>query len=792
MKLVRKRLWHSARKRLFYYKLITYTLLVSLLPISVISPLFYHNAKQKMQQELQLAGANYLKMTVNAMEIVASNIAANFRQLSLDQVIRDFESFPLGAYYESLNGAYPDDDLLGLYNYLDRKARLLENLRALKLSNEFIWSVYYYDTSKQMVMTWDLMQYKPESFYDPGWDQFTESIDSFPAFMEMRKAKQPDGSVKDVIPIVYMSLARGNYLVINLDAASIYNRFVSKLDNKTDSALFVLSKAGKLMLYEKNKALSAAIEADLQTRGQPDKARHFSYENDYGGRNMLVTGISSDTLGWTFVTATALDDMYRSVSYIKSIIMLITFLLVVATGLLVFMTTRNIYHPIRHLLQFIRVKDAYGGAAAEGKGISELTMIRSSLEGAYEDRSSLQVRLLESMPASQEKFVRTLLRKHAIGRDEMAERLRYLDLHLELDGLMLLLIAIEPQPAESPAESAEVVDMNKLRLVDLIGSAFARDSRCLVVELSEGVFIALVNCAPHDFQAHFLVAEGIIRDARETIGIRCSIGIGKYCGDYLELPRAYEEAREALRYRTIVGICEVIYIEDVRLVNTPLFVYPKDKEAALVNYIINGETESARRVLADMMRDIRSQQNKAHYRQVQHAFIQILGSLAGASNDLRLDLDKLMAAETNLYSALLQKNDDWQAVAVWFDEMVVKLTAHIDHAFQEKNNKHVDEVMRMIERDYGEQMSLTAAADRLGLNPSYLSRIFKEKNGESFSEYLTGVRIGKSKALLVGTEMKIKDIGEAVGYYKTNYFIKLFKEYTGMTPGEYRKLHVGA
>lgn len=790
--LVRRRLLDSAKKRLFYYKLITYTLLVSLLPISVISPLFYHNAKETMQQELQLAGTQYLTQTVNAMEIVTKNISNSFRQLSLDQVIREFEAFPRGAYYESLSGTYPEDDLPAMYDYLDRKARLLENLRYLKLSNEFIYSVYFYDMSKGMIITWDLLQYKPDQFFDPGWDRFAESGNGFPAIMEMRSARQPDGSYKEVIPIVYMSLTAGNYLVINLDASSIYNSFISKLDNKADSVLFVLSKSGKLMLYDKQNELNRAIAADDKLKLQLDGARQFTYKSAYGGRNMLVTGMSSDKLGWTFVTAAALDDMYRSVSNIKSIILLITFLLIVATGLLVFMTTRNIYNPIRHLLQFITHKDQQydEGRWKAGRGISELKVIRSSLEEAYENRTSLQVRLRESLPASQEKFVRTLLRKHAIGRDEMAERMRFLELRLELDGLMAMLIALEE--SDDAATGVESENMNKLRFVDIVDGCLAESRASIVAELSEGVFVALINCGDaHEFQAHFMLAERIIREARETIGISCSIGIGKYCGDYLELPRAYEEAREALRYRSIVGRCEVIYIEDVRLVSTPLFVYPKEKEAALSNYVINGQTDNARRVLADMMKDIRTQQNKAHYRQVQHAFIQILGSFVAAANDLRLDLDKLMQAGGNLYSILLHKSD-LNEVAAWFDEMIVRLTAHIDHAFQEKNNRHVDEVMRIIERDYGEQMSLTAAAEKLGLNPSYLSRIFKEKNGTTFSEYLTGVRIEKSKGLLIGTNMKVKEIGETVGYYKTNYFIKLFKEYTGVTPGDYRKMHTSA
>ncbi|MNI78493.1 HTH-type transcriptional regulator YesS [compost metagenome] len=96
----------------------------------------------------------------------------------------------------------------------------------------------------------------------------------------------------------------------------------------------------------------------------------------------------------------------------------------------------------------------------------------------------------------------------------------------------------------------------------------------------------------------------------------------------------------------------------------------------------------------------------------------------------------------------------------------------------------------MIERDCGDSISLTLIAEKLGLNPSYLSRSFKEKTGQTFLVYLTAARIEKSKEMLIHSDLKVKDICERIGYVKVNYFIKLFKECTGTTPGEFRKMHV--
>lgn len=72
------------------------------------------------------------------------------------------------------------------------------------------------------------------------------------------------------------------------------------------------------------------------------------------------------------------------------------------------------------------------------------------------------------------------------------------------------------------------------------------------------------------------------------------------------------------------------------------------------------------------------------------------------------------------------------------------------------------------------------------IHPNYLSRLFKEKTGKNFVEYLTEVRMEKVMELLDGTEDKIADICAMAGYDNPRYFSKVFKQYTGMTPSEYR------
>jgi two-component system response regulator YesN len=87
-----------------------------------------------------------------------------------------------------------------------------------------------------------------------------------------------------------------------------------------------------------------------------------------------------------------------------------------------------------------------------------------------------------------------------------------------------------------------------------------------------------------------------------------------------------------------------------------------------------------------------------------------------------------------------------------------------------------------VRENYGKQMSLEATAYALGISPNRLSRIFSEETGKGFSDYLIEYRIGKAKELLLQPGASIKQVSISCGYPDPNYFSRLFKKVTGLTP----------
>ncbi|MCR2805171.1 response regulator [Paenibacillus soyae] len=100
-------------------------------------------------------------------------------------------------------------------------------------------------------------------------------------------------------------------------------------------------------------------------------------------------------------------------------------------------------------------------------------------------------------------------------------------------------------------------------------------------------------------------------------------------------------------------------------------------------------------------------------------------------------------------------------------------------------SRHVSQAVAFILEHYSGGVTLELAASAIGLNPSYLSRIFKEETKATFSEYVNRIRIEAARKLLESGRYSIKQISDQAGFSTHNYFFKVFKEYTGVTPQAY-------
>lgn len=99
----------------------------------------------------------------------------------------------------------------------------------------------------------------------------------------------------------------------------------------------------------------------------------------------------------------------------------------------------------------------------------------------------------------------------------------------------------------------------------------------------------------------------------------------------------------------------------------------------------------------------------------------------------------------------------------------------------------IERIKKYMQSHVDSDYTLMDVAEFMQMNPTYLSRYFKEKTHETFMEYDKRLKMDRAEYLLTTTSMKTYEIAEKLGYKSVQHFSRIFKESTGMTPIEYRQ-----
>ncbi|GEM_PF-3322177 len=133
----------------------------------------------------------------------------------------------------------------------------------------------------------------------------------------------------------------------------------------------------------------------------------------------------------------------------------------------------------------------------------------------------------------------------------------------------------------------------------------------------------------------------------------------------------------------------------------------------------------------------------------------------------------------------------WRRIAAGELAAILMTMARTVEPFRshKSSTSFVNSITRYVEDHYYEPIQLDQLCKMCNYTMSYVSRVFRETTGKSFSEYLMYVRVEKACAMLSSTNKSVGKIAKAVGYSNTSFFFRLFKNCTGMTPREWRSLH---
>ena len=270
--------------------------------------------------------------------------------------------------------------------------------------------------------------------------------------------------------------------------------------------------------------------------------------------------------------------------------------------------------------------------------------------------------------------------------------------------------------------------------------------------------------------------------AQEGVVISAGIG-GIYTPDVLY--KSHQEATMALEYRFVITK-DIICFEDCHLQGcaTP---YPRQEANCLINALAVGDrraTLSKARKFNQYLLD--TSHNPVILKQYCTRFgLDLLACIKKLKLLERVEVEDERCFYHMERFATIKDYADWllQILRRSLDSMVEK-----DEKEPQKDFKKVVEhyIMEHYHRDIG----LADIADAVGLSSSYFSMLFKKKYEVNFVEYLTMYRVERAKSYLQSSRITIKDVASLSGFHNAKYFFRVFKRLEGITPAEYRSVHL--
>ena len=257
------------------------------------------------------------------------------------------------------------------------------------------------------------------------------------------------------------------------------------------------------------------------------------------------------------------------------------------------------------------------------------------------------------------------------------------------------------------------------------------------------------------------------------------IGIGNECGSLDQIRQSYQESLIATMDTTIA--VKYRFYSDVPAMNNEVDGdLSKLQEKEFFDQIRLGQWDRIRSSVMDLI--LRYENEGALLLQTQQRVQEILWITTRVMSEMGIE------TEPPFYSF---QAHDYRHLRSETDHLLERMKRSYDEHYDRVEVDKIHQIKQYIIEHSHKDISLDALGRKVDLSPIYISKMFKEKLGINYIDFLTECRIEKAKKLLSDPEISLKEITFEVGYHEPNYFSKVFKKMCGVSPKDYRKTILG-
>lgn len=399
----------------------------------------------------------------------------------------------------------------------------------------------------------------------------------------------------------------------------------------------------------------------------------------------------------------------------------------------------------------------------------------------HRNLSRLEEYYRKSLPAMQEQLVMGILEGRITG-ERAKSMLSTYEMNLNAPCYVAATLYADANGREEQGNTAQLLMFS---LKDLAQDYLKERMRFHALSyLEEEIFVFLLDKA-EDIEQVLYHLDQVCKLGNRVLGTQVTAALGQVCDRMEDLNTSYQEARNAMEYRTILGGGQVLYIHDIE---------PSPKESVsfmeydfqnLVRAVKMGSREETDAAIRQFMESIRRVSITPN--QYQLLCMELSTELMKIGRTYKLRTRQIFGEGNHIPWQELYRHITVDELESWLREICNNLRHTLRHERTDSTMRLTEKAKAYIEEHYRESdLSAETLCHYLNVSAAYFSTIFKREVGLSFVAYLTKIRLDHAVELLRTTDDKTYVIAEAVGYMEPNYFSYVFKKQYGISPSKYR------
>ncbi len=277
------------------------------------------------------------------------------------------------------------------------------------------------------------------------------------------------------------------------------------------------------------------------------------------------------------------------------------------------------------------------------------------------------------------------------------------------------------------------------------------------------------------------LAENVYMYASKLKKEQISTGCGEVVDNLILLPESYRGAQNAVDYSRVLGLSQILSIEEVRdrkKISTERY---SELTAGLTYQLKSGSRSLTIMALENIFSYL--EKHLLSVIEVTFYFTRLHITFLNFIQEMELYFDN---DDASLYQpGNLESMDQ---ARLFFSNLLDLIEDRIEEHRNDAVRSRIEKAKNIIADKKGDsRFSLQEICNDVFLSVSQFSLLFKEGTGKTFTEYLTMCRVEEAKKLLKTTDSKSYEIAEKTGFADPRYFSIIFKKTTGMTPIEFRR-----